>query len=271
MQAPPPKAKITSSVMLWTLSGSFEQRVETAARAGIESIELTGEAASWDDAAIARVRKLLRSYRMAVDLISAVPEWRTQPVSMVNPAHRETLLAEVSRQLDRARKLEAPMALLMTGNAAGSVSRDLQWATLLESAKRCADLAAKAGITLVVEPLNTRIDHKGYFLDNCVDGLRLVRETGHPHLRLLFDLYHEQVQSGNVTASLEAAAPWVGVFQVADNPGRGEPGTGEMNYPHLFRAIAKTGFTGHIAMEYKPAGDPVASLIRAVDGMRDAL
>ncbi|MEZ5352520.1 MAG: TIM barrel protein [Bryobacteraceae bacterium] len=257
--------------MLWTLAGTFEQRVETAARAGIQSLELVGEAAAWDDTAIERARRLVRSYRMTIDLISAVPEWRTMPVSMVNPAHREALLAEVERQLARARKLDAPMALLMSGNTVAGLSPESQWTSLVESAKRCGDLAAKFGVTLIVEPLNTRVDHPGYFLNNCVDGLRLIREVDHPRVRLLFDLYHEQVESGNVTASLEEAAPWVKVFHVADNPGRGEPGTGEMNYHHLYRAIAKTGFSGIVAMEYRPTGDASASLIRAVDGMRKSI
>ncbi|MEZ5399096.1 MAG: TIM barrel protein [Bryobacteraceae bacterium] len=267
----PPKAKITSSVMVWTLTGSFEDRVRTAARAGMQSLQFVREAAGWDEGEEKRNVAMIRSYRLEIDLISAVPEWRTQPVSMVNPAHREGLLVEVERRLARARRMEIPRALLMSGNTIAGLDRSVQWSTLVENCKRCGALGEKYGITLVVEPLNTRIDHKGYFLDNCVEGLRLIREAGHPRVRLLFDLYHEQVQSGNVTASVEAAAPWVDIFHVADNPGRGEPGTGEMNYAHLYRAIAKTGFAGHIAMEYRPPADAAGSLIRSVDSMRRAI
>lgn len=272
MQLPPPaKAKITSSVMLWTLKGTFEERVEIAARAGIQSIQLVGEHVSWSDADIARIKRLMRSFRMTIDAISSTPGWKQMPISMVDPAQRQNLLAEVEKNLAFAKKLEVPMALLMSGDAIAGKSRQEQWASLVESAKRAGDVAAKAGVTLIVEPLNTRVNHKGYFLDTCIDGLELIRQVDHPNVRLLFDIYHEQVQSGNVTEILRKAAPFVKVFHVADNPGRNDPGTGEINYAHVYREIQKQGFEGHIAMEYLPLGDPVRSLIKAVDSMRDAL
>jgi hydroxypyruvate isomerase len=272
MQVPPPaKARITSSVMLWTLEGSFEDKVEIAARAGIQSVELVGEHENWSDADIARIRRLLRSFRMGVDTISSTPDWKRKPISMVDPAQRENLLKEVERQLTFARKLEVPLALLMTGDAIAGRPHAEQWASLVEGAKRCGDLAAKAEVTLIVEPLNTRIDHPGYFLSTCVDGLRLMKEVDHPRVRLLFDIYHEQVQSGNVTDAMQKAAPYVRVFHVADNPGRHDPGTGEINFDNIYKAISKLNYEGYIAMEYLPLGDPVRSLIKSVDAMRDSL
>ncbi len=83
-------------------------------------------------------------------------------------------------------------------------------------------------------------------------------------MRLLFDIYHEQVQVGNVIRTLTEAAPYVEVFHIADNPGRNDPGTGEMNYPNIYKAIRKTGYSGYICMEYRPLADPVASLSKAL-------
>jgi len=270
-QPPPLKASVTSSVMLWTLKGSFEEKLEIAARAGLQSVELVGEHVSWTDADIARVKKLARSLRLGIDTISAMPDWKKKNLSLVDPARREDLVAEVRRQLEFARRLEVPMALLMSGDAVPGRTHGEQWASMVEGARRCADIAEKAGVTLIVEPLNTKVNHKGYFLDNCVDGLRLIREVNHPRLRLLFDLYHEQVQVGDVIRSVQAAAEYVKVFHVADNPGRNDPGTGEMNYGNIYRAIRSSGYQGYITMEYLPLGDPVQSLIKAVDGMRAAL
>src|ERR1700686_114489 len=82
----PPKAKITSSVMLWTLQGSFEEKLEIAARAGVQSIEMVGEYADWTDTDIARVKKLARSFRLGMDVLIATPNWQKRPVSMVDPA-----------------------------------------------------------------------------------------------------------------------------------------------------------------------------------------
>ena len=79
---------------------------------------------------------------------------------------------------------------------------------------------------MIVEPLNSKVNHKGFFLTTCVEGLKLIREVDNPHVKLLFDVYHEQVQNGNVIRTLTEAAPLVAVFHVADNPGRNDPGSG---------------------------------------------
>lgn len=266
-----PAPQVTSSVMLWTLKGSFEEKLETAAKAGLQSVELVGEYSAWTDADIDRVKKLARSLRLGMDTISATPNWKRDPISMVDPAQRSNLLKEVEKNLTFARKLEIPMALLMSGDAIEGKSYAEQWASLVEGCKRCGDVAAKAGITLIVEPLNTKVNHKGYFLDSCVAGLKLMKEVDHPNIRLLFDIYHEQVQLGDVIRTIQAAAPYVKVFHIADNPGRNDPGTGEMNYNNIYRAIKKLNYSGYITMEYLPLGDPVASLKKAVDAMRAAM
>ena len=268
---PAPKARITSSVMLWTLQGSFEEKLEIAARAGIQSVELIGEYASWSDADIARVKKTAQSFGLGMDALLGSPDWQKRPVSMVDPAHREAFLADVRQAIGSARKLDIAQIILMSGNAIAGRSHDEQYASLLEGAKRAGDLAAEAHLTAIVEPLNSLVNHKGFFLTTCTEGLKLVREVDNPHVRLLFDLYHEQVQEGNVIRNLTDAAPLTAVFHVADNPGRHDPGSGEMNYPNIYKAIQKTGFAGHLAMEYLPLGDPVASLTKSVDGFRAAL
>jgi hydroxypyruvate isomerase len=142
---------------------------------------------------------------------------------------------------------------------------------LVEGGKRAAELAAKAKVTLIFEPLNSKVNHKGYFLPTCVEGLKLVKDVDNPSFRLLFDIYHEQVQIGNVTRTAVEAAPFVAVYHIADNPGRNDPGTGEINCPGIYKAIQKTAYGGYICMEYLPLGEPVASLKKSVDDMRAAI
>jgi hydroxypyruvate isomerase len=267
----PAKAAITSSLMLWTIKGSFEEKLEIAARAGIQSVQLVGEHTPWTDADITRVKKQLRSFRLTIDALSAVPNWSREPVSMLDPAQRAGFLAEVEKNILAARKLEVPRLLLMSGNTIAGRSYEEQWASLVEGAKRAGDLAARHDVTLIVEPLNNKVNHKGFFLATCVDGLKLIREVDNPRVRLLFDIYHEQVQIGNVIRTIQEAAAVTDVFHVADNPGRNDPGTGELNYANIYKAIAKTGFRGVIAMEYLPLSDPLKSLTRSVDEMRAGL
>jgi hydroxypyruvate isomerase len=268
---PPKTAKITSSVMLWTLQGSLEARLETAAKAGMQSVELVAEHVPWTDAEGARYVRMARSFGMGIDTIIAQPDWKKRPVSMVDPAQRENFLKDVRQAIAWARKLGVPYIILMSGDAIAGRTHAQQYQSLLEGARRAGELAAQAGVTLLLEPLNAKKDHAGFFLTNCTEGLKLVKEVSNPHVRLLFDIYHEHVETGNALGTLTEAAPYTSVFHVADSPGRHDPGSGTINYTDVYRAIAKTGYAGYITMEYLPLGDPVASLIKSVDQMRAAL
>jgi len=266
--APPRKAKITSSVMLWTLKGSFEEKLQIAAKAGLQSVELVGEHANWSDQQIGEMKKLARSFGLGMDTIIAQPDWGSRPVSVVDPAQRANFLKDVEKALVFADKLEIPQIIVMSGNEIPGRTHAEQYASLLEGCKRAGEMASKADKTLIVEPLNNKVNHKGFFLSTCVEGLKLMKEVDNPHVKLLFDIYHEQVQIGNVIRTLTEAQPYVAVFHIADNPGRNDPGTGEMNYPNIYKAIAKTGYSGYICMEYLPLADPIASLKKSVDEMR---
>ncbi len=265
------KPAITSSVMLWTLKGSFEQKLEAASAAGIQSTELVGEHVKWSDADAERMKKLAQSLHVKMDTIIGQPDWGRRPVSMVKPEDRDGFLADVAQSITWAQKLEIPQIILMSGNEVAGKSRQEHYACLLEGARRAADLAAKADVKLIIEPLNNKVDHKGYYLATCVEGLKLVKEVDNPHFRLLFDIYHEQVQLGNVTRTLVEAAPYVAVYHIADNPGRNDPGTGEMNYSNIYKAIRKSGYSGYVCMEYLPVTDQVASLTRSVKDMWSVL
>ena len=262
---------ITSSVMLWTLKGPFEQRLEVASQAGVESVELVSEHIAWTDAQIRDMKKLAASLHLKMDTVLAQSDWKHRPVSMVKPEDRDGFLADVRQAIVFAQKLEIPQIILMSGDDVPGRTREEQDASMLESVKRAGDLAAKANLMLIIEPLNNKVDHKGFFLTTCGEGLKLVKDSQNPHVKLLFDIYHEQVQVGNVIRTMREAAPHVAVFHIADNPGRNDPGTGEMNYANIYKAIASFGYKGYVTMEYLPVGDQGASLTRAAQGMRSIL
>jgi hydroxypyruvate isomerase len=264
-------SKIKTTVVLDILGGTIDQQIEIAAKAGIESLQMLAQYQPWTDADVDRVKKLCDSHRFAFDGLLAQMDWKKRPVSIVDPAHRENFLADVRHAMGLAEKLGAKHIMVNSGLSAAGKSYEEQYASLREGVKQAGDVVAKQGYTLLLEPLNSLVDHPGCFLTSCVEGLKLVREVNHPNVRLLYDIYHEQVQRGNVIRTLTEAAPYVAVFHVADNPGRNDPGTGEINYVNVFRAIQKTGFSGYIGMEYRPLGDPVASLTKAVQGMRTGL
>jgi hydroxypyruvate isomerase len=262
---------ITSSVMIWTLKGPFEKRLEVASQSGVESVELVSEHSEWTDAQIRDMKKLAASLHLKMDTIIGQLDWKHRPVTMVKPEDREGFLSDVRQAIVFAQKLDVPQIILMSGDEVPGRTREEQYACMLESVKRAGDLAAKADLNLIIEPLNNKVDHKGFFLNTCGEGLKLVKESQNPHVKLLFDIYHEQVQAGNVIRTMREAAPHVAVFHIADNPGRNDPGTGEMNYENIYKAIASFGYKGYVTMEYLPIGDQTASLTRATKSMRATL
>jgi hydroxypyruvate isomerase len=190
---------------------------------------------------------------------------------MVNPADRAGFLQDVKAAIDWAKKLDVPQVILLSGNEQTALSREEQYASLVESAKRATDLAAAAEVTLILENLNSKVDHKGYFLTSAREALRVAKEVDNPHFRLLFDIYHEYVQNGDPIPVMNEAEPYTAVYHVADAPGRHDPGTGQMKWQDIYRAIGKSSYAGYLTLEYLPVRDQVASLIKAVTEMRKDL
>ena len=131
----------------------------------------------------------------------------------------------------------------------------------MEGLRACAPLLEDAEITLTIEPLNTLVNHPGYYLTSSAEGFEIVREVNSPRIRLLFDIYHQQITEGNLIANLTANAPLLGHIHAAGNPGRHELlGENEIHYPSVFAALKRTGYDKAVGLEYFPVGDPDESL-----------
>lgn len=133
------------------------------------------------------------------------------------------------------------------------------WLKARDTLARLADLGAQEGVTFTLENLNLR-DHPGCPFGRTQDVLALVSSVNHPHLRINLDLYHTQIGEGDLIRWCEACLPWIGEVQVADNPGRFEPNTGEINYPAVARALADMGYRGPVGLEAWAKGDSDAAL-----------
>ncbi|MBY6116908.1 TIM barrel protein [Mameliella alba] len=133
------------------------------------------------------------------------------------------------------------------------------WLRARDTLHRICDMAEEEGVTFTLENLNLR-EHPGCPFNTSGDVLNLVSTVNRPQLRINLDLYHTQIGEGDVIRWAEACLPWIGEYQVADNPGRFEPGTGEMNYPVIARALADMGYDGPIGMEAFAKGDPEVAL-----------
>lgn len=152
-------------------------------------------------------------------------------------------------------------AELVDGQAARPVFRSTgsMWATGARTLERLGELGAAHGVTFCLENLNTVLDHPGIPLARAKDTRALVEAAGHPNARMMLDLYHAQLGEGNLIELLRSSLPFIGEVQVADVPGRCEPGTGEINYAAVHRALADAGYTGTVGMEaWASAGSEAA-------------
>jgi hydroxypyruvate isomerase len=167
---------------------------------------------------------------------------------------RETEFQEgVGKAIEYAKALKCPQVNCLAGLTPAGVPADKVRKTLVANLRFAAAALEKEGIRLLVEALNDK-DVPGFYLVRTADALALIQEVGHPNVYVQYDVYHMQIMEGNLTKTIQANLDKIAHIQIADNPGRNEPGTGEINYPYLFKTIDAAGYQGWIGCEYKPAG-----------------
>ncbi|MBP8820705.1 MAG: hydroxypyruvate isomerase [Brachymonas sp.] len=133
-------------------------------------------------------------------------------------------------------------------------------ATYLANLRQAASFFAPLGIELLIEPINSRIDMPGYWLDDIPKAIRQLEMIAAPNVKLQLDLYHAQIMHGDLARTIRNHRAHIGHIQIADNPGRHEPGSGEINYPYLFSLLEQLAYNGWIGCEYKPQGETLAGL-----------
>ena len=176
-----------------------------------------------------------------------------------NPARQAEFRDGIGRAIDYAHALGVRQINCLTGKPGADVSDATTRATLVENLHFAADRLAQADLRLLIEPVNSR-DVPGFWLDSVDKALSVMDEVAAPNLFLQFDIYHAQRSGGEIAGTLARHFDRIGHIQVADNPGRNEPGTGELNFGFLFSLIDRLGYTGWIGAEYTPATTTLAGL-----------
>jgi hydroxypyruvate isomerase len=243
------------SVMLWTIYPKLplHQRLEKVAEAGYAAVELVEECNGFSKQDYANLRAKKAALNITVDATSGIH------TSLCDPAQRDALLAEVRAKLPVLEELESNKLILLSGDKVPGLSHQQMHDSCVEGLKRAADLAAPKKIGLLLENIDP-LENPKYFLTSVSEGFDIVRSTSAPNVKFLYDFFHDQIAEGNLLAKLEKNFNQVGVVHVADVPGRHDPGTGEINYPNIFRKLGQLGFNGYVAMEFIPEGDTVEAL-----------
>ena len=193
----------------------------------------------------------------------------TRFISLVDPAKRDNYLVGLEESIEAAQKLGIKKLISQTGNDLGTSTHN-QTESVIEGLLACLPLLEQSGMELLLEPLNVRVDHPGYFLTSSDDAFKIVRAVGSPHVNVLFDIYHQQITEGNLIPNIDRCWSEIGYMQCGDNPGRKEPGTGEINYRNVFRHIHQKGFQGIIGMEHGNSKKGVEGEQAVIDAYVDA-
>ena len=189
---------------------------------------------------------------------------------LVAPGSAERFLPAIKETLTAAKQLGCRQIIAAVGNELKDLPRTEQHENCVRAFRAAAPLCEDAGVTLTIETLNVLVDHKGYYLATSEEGFRMVEQVGSPRVRLLFDIYHQQITEGNLIANITANIGKIGHFHVADVPGRHQPGTGEINYLNVFRAIAAKGYRGFLGLEMWPTVHHAQAVCEAIAMLAEA-
>jgi hydroxypyruvate isomerase len=265
-QAKPPGFKLSVRVEPLFPKLNLEAQLERVHEAGYQGFEF----GDWRAADAARITRLKN--KLGLECACLVGNRGVNPPGMglCDPAERAGFLAEMRASVDAARRFESSRLVVLSGFKVPRLTRPRQHASIVEGLKRAHDVVAPHGVTMIVEVINTLApveplrpggdNHANYYLDRTSEAFDVVREAGSPFVKVLFDLYHVQIMEGNLIETIRKNIGAIGHFHVGDVPGRHQPGTGEIHYPNVLRAIRATGFKDFVAMEYVPSKDAMETL-----------
>lgn len=183
--------------------------------------------------------------RIGVGITATCTRWS----NLVDERRRDVYIDGLKQTVETCRMLGTKSVITQTGNVLDGLPRAFQRKAMVETLKRCAPICEQAGIVLEVEPLNGIVDHQGHFLQFSYEAADIIEQVDSPHVKLVFDVYHQQITEGNVISNAKRYSSHINHYHIADNPGRKQPGTGELNYLNILRAIRDTGFDGFVGLE----------------------
>jgi hydroxypyruvate isomerase len=243
----------------------FIDQIKFMADQGFTAIEDNGMSGR-DKVYQEKIGKTLTQLNMSMGVFVAHKIYWSEPnLANGDKAKREEFLQDIRNAVEVAKRCNAKWMTVVPGHLDLRLDMDFQTANVIESLKRACDILAPHNLIMVLEPLNFR-DHPGLFLTTVAQGFAVCKGVAHPSCKVLYDIYHAQIQHGNLIPNFELAWDEVAYIQIGDNPGRKEPTSGEINYKNVFKFIHSKGFDGILGMEHgnaKPGKEGEKALIEA--------
>ena len=247
--------KLKQSVSWWCFVPNLmspEMLVRTSAELGYAAVELVDEP----------YFQLAKDHGLSIATIRGHASITDGLNRRENKAH---IVEELTANIALAAAWNIPNVICFSGNRAGQADQ-LGAEITAENLRSVVKIAESAGVTIILELLNSKVDHPDYQCDHTAWGVQVCEMVNSPSVKLLYDIYHMQIMEGDVIRTIQQYHRHFGHYHTAGNPGRHEiDSSQELNYPAIIRAIAQTGYAGYIGQEFVPTGDPVAGLKAAFD------
>jgi hydroxypyruvate isomerase len=244
------KGRLNQSVCMWCFKMNLDELAQNAAAMGLKSIELV-DPKDWP---------ILKKH----GLICAMTPSHPIGQGFNNKANHEKCIAALKKSIDACAEAGFPNVITFSGNRDG-MPDDVGLENSVEGLKKVVGYAEQKNVNICIEILNSRLNHKGYMCDTAEWAGELCKRVGSPRMKMLFDIYHVQVQQGDIIARIKQFNQYIGHYHTAGVPGRHELDENqELNYAAIMRAIADTNYQGYIGQEFTPTRDPMKSLREAV-------
>ncbi len=234
---------------------SSPETVARAAAAGADAVEIFGWEEHGESVADAANEEGVEFGGILAAGAASNIEHPEEP-SVANPETHDEAVADLQRSVEGAADLGVKTVITTVGQNIDTVPDDAQHRAIVSVLREVAPVAEEHGVTVVAEPLNTRVDHPGYYLDSSYEAYEIVDAVDSPNVGVLYDVYHQQITEGNLIQNVTEHVEEIGHVHIADVPGRNEPGTGEINYENVLAALDDAGYEGYASCEYFPTGDP---------------
>ena len=244
------KGRIKQSVSRWCFGKwSLDELCEVSKRLGIKAIDLLGPG-DFDT---------VKKHGLVCSMVSS----HSLTNGLADKKFHEDCLAKLREAIDATADAGFPNVISFSGNRRG-IPDDVGVENAVEALKKIAGYAEKKKITINLEYLNSKVNHKDYMLDNIAWGVEVCKRVGSDRVKILYDIYHAQIMEGDIIRTLRANKDYIGHYHTGGNPGRNEiDETQELYYPAIMQAITETGYTGYVAHEFVPKRDPLESLTYA--------
>ncbi len=233
----------------------YEERVARVAALGFPAFEFWG----WKNKDIARIKQAMNECNLALAAMCIEPN-----SSLNKRSYEADLIEGMTSTAKVAQELGCRTIISTVGNILDDETYEITRRRVVRNVSVVAQVAADSGLTIVLEPLNTLVDHHGYWLTKMSQAVDIVQEVGSPAIKILMDLYHQQIMEGNLINNLRAYVGHIGHFHCAGVPGRHELVGGELDYRAIFGAIDAAGYDAYVGLEYSPKMETSESLKQAL-------